>query len=776
MKKIIAGVFILFIFMDARAQFATVSGRVISKADMTPLPGVSVIMDQNSGGTSTDIDGNYSLPVEEGKHTLTFRMIGMKEQKENISLVKDENKILIIMLEDDAKELGVVVVSAGKFEQKLEEVTVSMNVIRPSMVENRNTTTMEEALDQSPSVSIIDGQANIRGGSGWSYGAGSRVLILVDDLPQLTSDAGDAKWSFLPVENLEQIEVIKGASSVLYGSSAMNGVINVRTAYPKSTPQTRINVFSGFYDTNQKMKLNDTIYNLNPSGSISQKISGINFLHSRQIKNLDLVVGAHMLIDEGYRLGEYEDRARFNFNLRYRIKNIEGLSCGINFNTQIANGTVFFIWQDDTTGAYLPRGGIGEGTSLSGYITRRTNMDPYITYVTGGGSTHKIRTRYFRTNNENTTNQESIANFYYGEYQYQKKFSEVLTLSGGLVATASKIKSELYHDHTGNTLAGYLQADAKLFHRLILSAGARVEQNKLDSAKDKLTPVFRAGMNYKLLEHTNLRASYGQGYRYPSVAEKYIRTQVSGLDIYPNDSLESEKGFSVEVGIMQGLKLGGWKGYLDVAAFYTEYSNMIEFTYSVWDRNPIPPSYGIGFKALNIGNTRIKGFDAALIGEGNLGPFRISTSAGYTYLIPEVTYYDSAYIIAQYAIDKTAYLGSDSSNFLKYRSSHLFKGEIDIGYKKFSLGVSARYNSFMKNIDKLFVNYPLGDFITPGVRHYRNSRKTGDLIFDARLSSQITANVKFAVIVKNVFNYIYMQRPTDMQPPRTFTGQITITF
>ena len=136
--------------------------------------------------------------------------------------------------------------------------------------EVKNTTSLDKLLEQAPSVSIIDGQANIRGGSGWSYGAGSRVLILVDDLPQLTADAGDAKWSFLPVENLEQIEIIKGASSALYGSSAMNGVINIRTAYPKSTPQTRINVFSGFYDTNQKMTLGDTTYNLNWSGKIPQ--------------------------------------------------------------------------------------------------------------------------------------------------------------------------------------------------------------------------------------------------------------------------------------------------------------------------------------------------------------------------------------------------------------------------------------------------------------------------------------------------------------------------
>ena len=89
---------------------------------------------------------------------------------------------------------------------------------------------MDRIIDQVPGVNVVDGQANIRGGSGFSVGAGSRVLVLVDDLPMLAADAGDAKWSFLPTENLAQIEIIKGASSVTYGSSALSGSINIRTA------------------------------------------------------------------------------------------------------------------------------------------------------------------------------------------------------------------------------------------------------------------------------------------------------------------------------------------------------------------------------------------------------------------------------------------------------------------------------------------------------------------------------------------------------------------
>jgi TonB-dependent SusC/RagA subfamily outer membrane receptor len=775
MRNLFFTIATILIISDANAQFANLSGRVMDKAAGKPLPGVSVQVDKTTIATTTDNDGNYSFAIPSGKHTIHYTMVGMKAQSTEVDLQENENKILIILMEDDSKQLGLVVVTAGKFEQKIEDVTVSMNVIKPTMIENIHTTDMDKLLDQVPSVNVIDGQANIRGGSGWSYGAGSRVLVLVDDLPMLTADANDVKWSFLPVENIEQIEVIKGASSALYGSSAMNGVINVRTAFPKSVPQSKVIVYSGIYDTNQKMDLNDTTYNLNWNGKNPRKTTGMSFFHSRQISNLDFVLGGNVFLDDHYKEGSYEKRGRVNCNLRYRFKKIDGLSAGVNMNTQEANGSLFFIWQNDTTGAYRPFGGTDTATtSLSEYTTHRTNVDPYVTYITRNGSTHKLRTRWFRTNNENNTNQESLADLYYGEYQYQRKFSDQFTLTAGLVATSTVINSELYLNHTGSNYAGYLQADGKIFRKLIYSIGGRVEKNKVDEDTDKLTPVLRAGLNYEVFANTHVRASYGQGYRYPSVAEKYVKTEVGLVAIYPNANVESENGFSTELGIMQGLKLGGWNGYIDVAGFWTEYNNMIEYTFGQWGEL-VPPLYGLGFKAYNVGDTRIKGVDISLAGSGNIGPLNVDLLAGYTYMDPRQLSFDSAY---QYnnTLDSLAYLGSDSSNFLKYRYNHLVRADVEVSYRRIGFGISCRYNSFMQNIDKIFVHPVFGSIVAPGVAHYRESHTNGDLVFDMRCSFKLTKEVKLAFIVKNIFNYIYMQRPADMQSPRTFTGQLTVAF
>ena len=72
----------------------------------------------------------------------------------------------------------------------------------------------------------------------WLIGSGV-VYMSFQGLGKAVSETGEINWNTIPLENVEQVEVIKGASSVLYGSSALNGIINIRTARPGLTPKTR---------------------------------------------------------------------------------------------------------------------------------------------------------------------------------------------------------------------------------------------------------------------------------------------------------------------------------------------------------------------------------------------------------------------------------------------------------------------------------------------------------------------------------------------------------
>jgi len=767
MKKILSILFLFLAILPARAQTG-IRGAITRIHSNETIAGVTVVADDTLAVTS-DSSGSYSLLLMAGKHALAFKMLGFAERKITVEIKSGEMSVQDVALEETAKELGIVVVSAGKFEQRLEDVTVSMEVIKPSLVEDKNTTSMDDIIDQVPGVNVIDGQVNIRGGAGWSYGAGSRVMVLVDDLPELTADASDAKWNFLPVENLEQIEAIKGASSALFGSSALDGVINIRTAYPKDTPVTKMDEFTGMYDTPEPASLKWW-------GNKTQLTEGADFFHSHKIKNFDLVLGGNFFRDDGYREGEHEERFRFNGNFRYRFLKPEGFAAGVNFNHMKTKGGLFFIWQNDSSGAYRPLGGLDpDSTTISTYITYRTTIDPFVTYLDQRGNSIKLRTRYFNSINQNNTSQESTGNVYYSDLQYQKHFDEWLILTAGVTQTYTRVRAELYGNHDGDNTAFYLQGDFKL-KKFSFSLGGRTEQNQVDSQKDKFKPVMRAGLNYHALSETYLRASYGQGYRFPSVAEKFIKTQVGGLPIYPNADVTAESGFSSEVGIMQGIKIGGWNGYADVAGFWTEYKDMIEFAFGKWGLTT-DPFFGLGFEALNTGDTRIKGLDFSLSGKGPIGPLNITVLAGYTFMDPVQVRFDSAYIrkttLPYYS--NTTYLGSDSTNFLKYRFNHMVKADVEIAWKIYAVGIGMRYNSFMKNIDELFVDPILGSLITPGVAHYRQTHRGGDTVFDLRASVRFKDGIKISAICKNVFNYVFMQRPADMQPPRMFVIQLGLT-
>ena len=774
-KYILTAVFFYSCQLYAQT-IGVVKGMVKDKAAGEALPGATVILNKTNGA-STDINGLFLLKSEPGTYALRCEMVGYSSYTQTVTLHAGDTTAVVIELSPDKGNqlLDEVVISAGKFEQKLSDITVSMEVIKPQLIENKNTTSLDMIMNQVPGVTVADGQASIRGGSGFSYGAGSRVLLMVDEMPMLSADANDIKWNYLPLENLEQVEVIKGAASALFGSSALNGAINLRTAYAKDKPITKVTVFAGSYDAPRRGVLKWW-------KGTSQFQEGVNFSHAQKLKNLDLVVGGHAYNDDGFRFLENEQRARLNVNLRYNFQGkLRGLAVGVNTNMMQTRGGLFFLWQNADS-AYIP-----QGYSIQKYDNKRFNIDPYINYFLKKGGKLSLRTRYFLTNNTNDKGQGARAELYYSELQYQKRFRNNFMLTGGIVLMQQQVLGDsLYGRHTGNNYAGYLQIDKK-FGRLTTSLGLRGEYYKVDTAFTRgyispkinnlpFQPVLRAGLNYQLFEYTFLRASFGQGYRFPSIAEKYIATSVSALKIYPNYNLQPERGWSAEIGVKQGFTIAGFRGFLDVAGFWTEYQEMVEFIFDIY--GPKTGFFGndiqyAGFKSQNMGRARINGVDITLTGTGKIGPINVSLLTGYTFTNPIDPNYNPL-------VDT---LGLPNTNILKYRNRHLFKNDIQLDYKKFSLGFSTRYFSFMENVDRRFTQSILHEYgpafddipstyILPGLREYREKNNKGTWIHDLRASYQAIKLLKVSFIVNNVFNVEYMARPGDIRPPRMFIMQL----
>lgn len=236
MKKLYILIFTLLLFTGVTLG-QTVKGHVYDAETHEPLPGVNITYKKINGdtnGTISDTDGAYEIALPDGGVDLLFSYIGYENERLPLMLRKGDIKTKDVYMHIKANLLGDVVISAGRFEQKLSDVTVSMDLLKAGDIAKQAPTDLSSTLNTMPGVDINDKQPSIRGGNGWTYGVGSRSLVLVDGMSALSSGNGVINWNIVPLENIEQVEVMKGASSVLYGSSALNGVINIRTKRPDS--------------------------------------------------------------------------------------------------------------------------------------------------------------------------------------------------------------------------------------------------------------------------------------------------------------------------------------------------------------------------------------------------------------------------------------------------------------------------------------------------------------------------------------------------------------
>ena len=153
MRKIYTIIMLSLLIFEADAQ--RITGTIMDANTNERLIGVNIIL-SNGTGTATDFDGRYQISAKEGEQQVTFKYIGYEEVLKSISLNKNEVINLDIDLAPSSEQLSTVVVSAGRFEQKIEEITVSMEVIKPSLIENKNTPDIQTAMDQIPGVNITD--------------------------------------------------------------------------------------------------------------------------------------------------------------------------------------------------------------------------------------------------------------------------------------------------------------------------------------------------------------------------------------------------------------------------------------------------------------------------------------------------------------------------------------------------------------------------------------------------------------------------------------------
>jgi TonB-linked SusC/RagA family outer membrane protein len=231
------------LFNGLMAQRATVSGTVTSSEDNSAIPGVNVIIKGTSEGTTTDIDGQYTLQVSGTDATLVFSSVGYIAQE---VLVGNQTMVNVTM-EPDVQQLSEIVVTALGIEREEKSLTYAQqSVDGEELMEARDINFLNSLNGRAAGVQIAKSSSGAGGSTrivlrgNKSLSGNSEPLFVIDGIPMANNktgqpgmwggtDGGDGMSQLNP-DDIESISILRGSNAAaLYGSQGANGVVLITT-------------------------------------------------------------------------------------------------------------------------------------------------------------------------------------------------------------------------------------------------------------------------------------------------------------------------------------------------------------------------------------------------------------------------------------------------------------------------------------------------------------------------------------------------------------------
>lgn len=468
-----------------------------------------------------------------------------------VSYAGDEGKI------DSLINLKGVVVSATKIEVNKNSVPMSVSVIDRNEIEASSESALLPVLSQRvPGLFVTQkgitgfgvsegaaGTVNIRG-----VGQSNKVLVLFDGQPQWAGVFGHALPDTYVASDVERVEVIRGPGSLLYGSNAMGGVINIITRHQKEEGRTtQARVMFGSYNT-QKYMIN-TGYN---AGKFSSFIS-INhdrtdghrvdseFRMTNGFAKLGYTLTDHYKVtgDLSLAKSKYQNPGKITAPIRDNIMDIlrGTTSFALENKYEKSSGAVraFYNWGNHEINDGLP---VFSSVANNGYLFRSDDHNYGV-----------LLYQSFRLLKDNLF----TVGVDYKNWGGHAWNDSIIGLDKDLV------------DKSVSETAGYIIMQQDLFEKVSLNAGVRYEHNSTFGGEW----VPQAGITYRPVSGNTLKASLSKGFRSPNLREMYM---------FPpqNPDLNPERMMNYEMSVGQSLLEG--KLFAELTAFYIDGSNMIEVT------------------------------------------------------------------------------------------------------------------------------------------------------------------------------------------------------
>jgi iron complex outermembrane receptor protein len=551
-------------------RIGRLTGRIIDRQTQKPLHSADLILMKTVLGTSSDAEGRFFLErIPIGTYTLRITMMGYQSiTTQEIHIEAEKTTELLIPMEPTVIDLDPIIVTASKHSQSLSTSHQAVHTLPSTQIIQRQNRDLEDNLTPIPGIHFNETNISIRGSSGYSvYNVGSRILLMVDGVPSLTSDLGAINWEILPFLDVESIEVVKGAGSALYGSSAIGGIVNILTRKPSQKGSLRFRVLTGVFDQPHYPEWHWT------QKTLHYERFDINY--SRQFGPVGFRINASRYQSTGYM--ENDSTRQWNLSGRFQIQLPWHHSCDLYIAWMKAQRDWLIQWlnqnrpfevppfnKDDefhyeTTNIYfryhLPLGSrlafhfrFSHLFSLMGSQIIGERGSPYDpqAFDPGQGLGIEVQGVWLPSNHHIT---------FGGEYRRD--------ISG----------SRYFGHHRGYTISGYLQEEWALLSQVQTTLGLRLDHHTLvgEESYTRLSPKF--GFNYRPWTGTTFRFTGGSGFRAATVFEKYIKADYSGFNVIPNPDLKPETSWFWDLGIRQTISDCG---HIEMSLFQTDYWNMIE--------------------------------------------------------------------------------------------------------------------------------------------------------------------------------------------------------
>lgn len=630
-------------------------GTVRDSMTQEPLSQANIFIEGTVIGAVTDYEGRFILfNLLPGIYTVRVSLLGYSTCVNNdVKIRAGETTVVDINLDESVIEIAPIVVTASKREQVLQDSPVSVEVLTFRQLEKMNVYTVDQALRYVSGVDIKEGEVGIRASTGFSQGAGSRVLLLVDGNPLMAGDTETIKWDVIPINDIERIEIMKGAGSALYGSNAMGGVINIITKRPSQTPKANIKLSYGFYGEPMyaEWKWTDSAMDFN----------GVDVSYSRRIGKSGILSSLGRKSSDGY--CQNSDFTRWNSLLKWNYAFSPQKQLTLMGIYATDEWGYFRWWKSQKEALHAPKESLKDRVQSD-----KINMNGSYRQVVSSKLAYLFKGYYYQTYWKNIfydNTDESRSHRSGGEFRVDYIPAARHSFTAGIEGIYNTVDSDMFDNHHANDFAGFIQDGYTFQSKMKTSLGIRYDYHNVDGTlvEGEISPKF--GLVYKQNEKTTLRLSAGRGFRAPSIAEMFTETNLGGIVVIPNPELKAETVWSYEVGIHHPL---GERLFIDVALFQNDYQDMIEVEQTI-----------SAFRFANVTEARVRGCEVNV--SSSLIHKLATLKGGYTYVDPRNRITDE---------------------YLPYRSRHKLILSSSTMYRRFLLDITFSYFSRVEAVHEQF--------------------------------------------------------------------------